>query len=107
MGTQAFLNQLRDLAQLYTLVVQALLNVSDKLGYNDISLPTGGLFDYRNGWTKPHSWHRFGMDADVRNIAAGPRRTVFALLAKWKFGVPPIVEGTPPHFHVCQLGPCE
>ncbi|HSN93174.1 MAG TPA: hypothetical protein VLS93_18235, partial [Anaeromyxobacteraceae bacterium] len=30
-----------------------------------ISLPRGGLFDFKSEWTKPHVSHRFGDDADV------------------------------------------
>ena len=30
-----------------------------------LSLPLGGLFDFRTQWQKPHASHRFGDDADI------------------------------------------
>lgn len=35
------------------------------LSINDISLPRGGLFDYKATWAPPHSSHRTGTDADI------------------------------------------
>jgi hypothetical protein len=35
-----------------------------KLSINDISLPMGGLFDIKGGWTKDHQTHRLGDAAD-------------------------------------------
>src|SRR5581483_9192749 len=32
---------------------------------NDMSLPWGGLFDIKNGWTVPHRSHRYGFNADI------------------------------------------
>ena len=39
---------------------------NNPLAYNDMSLPTGGLFDISGGWSKPHVSHRLGNDADLR-----------------------------------------
>jgi len=36
-----------------------------KLSVNDISLPRGGLFDYKKTWKPPHDSHRTGTDADI------------------------------------------
>ncbi|MCI0371695.1 MAG: hypothetical protein L0214_10010 [candidate division NC10 bacterium] len=35
------------------------------LRVNDISLPTGGLFDIKNNWRTPHLTHRVGRHADI------------------------------------------
>jgi hypothetical protein len=37
-----------------------------KLGYNDLSLPWGGLYDYHQTWHPPHCSHRSGLNCDVR-----------------------------------------
>ncbi len=36
-----------------------------KLSINDMSLPKGGLFDYKTTWAPPHNTHRTGTDADI------------------------------------------
>lgn len=56
------------------------LTMGDKLEYNDISLPKGGVFDFRaktpalggaSRWNQPHKTHREGQDTDV-NRPGGP-----------------------------------
>lgn len=39
------------------------------LGINDMSLPSGGLFDIHEDWNKPHSLHREGRSADIDQCA--------------------------------------
>jgi hypothetical protein len=45
-----------------------------RVAYNDMSLPTGGLFDISGAWSKPHTSHRFGNDADFRFPPVAQRR---------------------------------
>jgi len=42
-----------------------------KLDINDISLPYGGLFDVSGQWRSEHSYHREGLDVDVRTERPG------------------------------------
>jgi len=42
-----------------------------KLSVNDISLPKGGLFDYKNTWATPHKEHRTGTDVDINRKDGG------------------------------------
>ncbi len=42
-----------------------------KLSINDISLPMGGLFDYKNNWATPHREHRIGTDVDINRTDGG------------------------------------
>lgn len=42
-----------------------------KLSINDISLPKGGLFDYKNNWAAPHQTHRTGTDVDINRTDGG------------------------------------
>jgi hypothetical protein len=39
------------------------------LGLNDMSLPTGGLFDWQATWAPPHSQHSFGVACDIDHFA--------------------------------------
>lgn len=38
------------------------------MSVNDISLPTGGLFDFNSTWKAPHQTHRTGKDVDINQI---------------------------------------
>jgi hypothetical protein len=40
------------------------------LRINDVSLPSGGLFDINNNWSTPHSGHRVGVDVDIDDVDA-------------------------------------
>lgn len=58
------------------------------LGYNDMSLPWGGVFDYQDDdWTPPHCWHRNGLVCDVRTRFLDNDQKLFldVLLNKAKF----------------------
>ena len=43
------------------------LNKTGIMRINDISLPNGGLFDYRGTLEPPHKSHRVGKDVDIEN----------------------------------------
>ncbi len=47
-----------------------------RIGYNDISLPRGGVFDINGGWTPPHNEHRLGLSVDFRLGYNQQQRTV-------------------------------
>jgi hypothetical protein len=43
------------------------------LGINDVSLPSGGIFDIAGNWSPPHFWHRTGTSVDIdRRACADP-----------------------------------
>ena len=52
---------------------------------NDISLPSGGLFDVSGEWRPEHSEHREGLDVDVRTAIAGVRDGVKVRNAQGKW----------------------
>jgi hypothetical protein len=60
-----------------------------KLGYNDMSLPWGGVFDLDQNWHAPHCGHRVGTSVDVRtkNLNKTQRNKLQALLKKRGFGI--------------------
>jgi hypothetical protein len=41
------------------------------MSVNDMSLPWGGLFDYKGTFTTPHGFHRFGTDVDINRAPVG------------------------------------
>ncbi len=47
--------------------LQAALNNWPILGYNDLSLVHGGIFDINGTWAPPHITHRIGNTLDLRN----------------------------------------
>jgi len=47
-----------------------------RIGYNDISLPMGGIFDISGVWSSPHSEHRIGRNVDFRLGYTATQRTV-------------------------------
>lgn len=66
-GTEDTIEKLKKIGVAY-------YNITKKtrvLSINDISLPRGGLFDYKNTWKPPHKSHRTGTDADI-NQGQGP-----------------------------------
>ena len=83
-GTAKLLGALPDLALDF---LQAFPGV--KLGYNDMSLPWGGVFDIGKNWHAPHCGHRIGMTTDVRtkNLSKVQRTKLRALLKKHGFGI--------------------
>lgn len=74
-----------------------------KIWYNDMSLPYGGVFDTALNWMPPHSEHRSGRDVDVHTngLSVGQRRF---LSSRWVLlGGAPHPEAT--HFHLRYRGP--
>jgi hypothetical protein len=61
-GTQTLIDSIIDLATAYN---NRFAN-GPNLGFNDMSLPLGGLFDINGNWTTPHRTHREGHNVDLR-----------------------------------------
>jgi hypothetical protein len=57
----------RDLAAQYNARKQPVAQGS--LGLNDMSITTGGVFDYRGTWSPPHGQHSFGVACDIDHAA--------------------------------------
>lgn len=72
----------------------------ETLGYNDMSLVNGGLFDLDAAWQPPHFSHRFGTDIDVRLVAPERRARLRQLIRAADPGITIIVEGN--HWHLRQ-----
>ena len=66
------------------------------LEINDMSLVSGGLFDYQANWSRPHASHRFGLDADMRLVSPQDRPLLRNIFQSHSYMV--IVEGN--HWHV-------
>jgi hypothetical protein len=72
---------------------------NQRVAYNDMSLVTGGLFDISGAWSKPHTSHRFGNDADFRFPPVAQRRRARQII--YASGISLIiVEGD--HWHLRQ-----
>lgn len=78
------------------------------LGYNDMSLPWGGIFDVDSSaaaaWRRPHCWHRNGLVCDVRtsNLGNQHRITLDNLLLNAAFLINRKEKN---HFHSWLYGP--
>ncbi len=79
-GTPGTASALADMASQFAAILQAQLAAVPNVRVTAISLPQGGLFDFRTEWTPPHRSHRFGNDADI-GIRELTRRQRAALVA--------------------------
>lgn len=61
-GTPEALDALREIAKEYR------DRTGQRLSVNDLSLPWGGLFDFKNVYLPPHKTHREGTDADINQL---------------------------------------
>ncbi|HET8540928.1 MAG TPA: hypothetical protein VFL83_13735 [Anaeromyxobacter sp.] len=67
-GTADMGSALADMASTFSVLLQAPggpPRAVPTIQVNAISLPLGGIFDFRNEWQAPHWSHRFGTDADL------------------------------------------
>jgi len=72
------------------------------LGYNDMNLPLGGLFDLNDDWTEPHCGHR-GNSADLRttDVPMGRRRDLRRLIVVENgLALHDETQTAHPHFHL-------
>jgi hypothetical protein len=101
-GTASFISKLQAAAITYynTYIDQT----SHQLAINDISLPTGGLFDVETPpkvwvpWNPPHGEHRVGRSADIRLVPVDRRGHLRVILRNAGILERPYVE--PSHWHV-------
>ncbi|HKH49724.1 MAG TPA: hypothetical protein VKM72_34130 [Thermoanaerobaculia bacterium] len=96
-GISGFNAKLAQLANLYTGEFPG-----GKLGYNDMSLPLGGLFDWKATWKSPHSEHRIGVNVDLplRYFPAARRARVGQLAKSLKIKV---LQEDAEHWHLTNL----
>lgn len=93
-GTAGLLASLGSLAQTYSTAYPG-----QRLGYNDMSLPFGGLFDISANWGTPHKSHRLGTDVDLRLVPPQQRQSLQQMI--YRSGISLIlVEGN--HWHLRQ-----
>jgi hypothetical protein len=93
-GSASLLASLTSLAQTY-----AAAYPGQRLGYNDMSLPYGGLFDINANWSTPHVSHRLGTDVDLRLVPPQQRQALQQMIRS--SGISTIlVEGN--HWHLRQ-----
>ncbi len=97
-GTATLVNGIKALAR-------AFYGRFDKpLHVNDMSLPTGGLFDINDNWTTPHITHQTGHNVDMnRSEMSSTERTYFESTARslgFTVAVHPSGPGKPDHWHL-------
>jgi hypothetical protein len=63
-ATTAMAGQLQDMAASFAAGFDPTVSVPP-IQVTALSLPLGGLFDFRNEWSPPHVGHRFGNEADI------------------------------------------
>jgi hypothetical protein len=71
------------------------------LGYNDMNLESGGLYDIRANWSEPHCGHR-GDSADLRtnDIPMARLADVQLMIARAGLGLHDETDTDTPHFHL-------
>ena len=93
-GTPQFDGKLVKVANLYAAAFPG-----NKLNYNDISLPLGGIFDLDANWLPLHVSHRFGVDVDMRLVALAQRHKLDHIIKR--AGISTIFKKKePPHWHL-------
>jgi hypothetical protein len=93
-GTPTFNGALRTLADLYVAAFPG-----QRLAYNDMSLPQGGVFDLGGNWGPSHYEHRLGQNCDMRLAPPQQRRRLQQLISAAGLQ-PPHIEGD--HWHLRQ-----
>jgi hypothetical protein len=67
---------------------------------NDMSLPQGGLYDFRNSWAPPHATHREGRTVDINSTTmSNPEKQFFRQTAV-NLGFQVTLETNPEHWHL-------
>lgn len=86
----ATIDGLGALAEEFAAILFAQNQVAPPVRITALSLPEGGLFDFRNEWRPPHISHRFGDDADVgiHELSRAQRRALAIALAAAGFTTP-------------------
>jgi len=96
-GTSTMVGNLTKLAQAYKATFPG-----HRLGYNDISLPWGGIFDLGANWSPDHKAHRLGthVDADISLVPENRRKELRELIEE--SGLSRIILEYPTHWHLTQ-----
>lgn len=99
-GTARLIQALEALAKNYR------AQTGKPLPVNDMSLPHGGMYDFRREWTGPHVGHRLGTEVDVGSTLTGlvPRDSEFETILAEQGWFVPLPEGRPPHYHLILAG---
>ncbi len=92
-ATRQTLDTLLEIAEEYRALSDRQLSV------NDLSLPGGGLFDWKATYAPPHITHRTGTDADINRTGVDcnvdkPLKQAVAIVAKRRPGVVLVCENT-------------
>lgn len=67
---------------------------------NDMSLPDGGLYDFRNTWAPPHATHREGRTADINSTSMQQGERDFFKVTALSLGFSVTLETNPEHWHL-------
>lgn len=93
---QATIDSLSAMVQIFSKKLSKANKMPPLLRAVALSLPQGGLFDFKNQWHPPHVSHRYGDDADIgiRELSLSERRVLGAALMAAKFTTPVKAEST-------------
>jgi hypothetical protein len=101
-GTPEFIQSLQALADLFYAKYP-----QQYLGFNDMSLELGGLYDYKSTWAPPHAEHRLGTNVDLKTIDRTQAQLNF-IRSRWlwftrqtaRYAINDETDTGQPHFHL-------
>jgi hypothetical protein len=93
-GTGTLVSKIRQLATAFH------SKFSKDIFVNDMSLPSGGLFDYKGTWAPPHATHREGRTVDINSTSMSPEEQGFFRQTASSIGFRVALESNPPHWHL-------
>jgi hypothetical protein len=67
---------------------------------NDMSLPDGGMYDFKNTWAPPHITHREGKTVDINSTSMSQAEKDFFRAAALSLGFAVTLETNPEHWHL-------
>jgi hypothetical protein len=67
---------------------------------NDMSLPEGGVYDFKNTWAPPHVTHREGRTVDINSTSMSPGERDFFKSTALALGFSVTLETNPEHWHL-------
>jgi hypothetical protein len=96
-GTTPLLNAIKQLASIFRKQFKKPIYV------NDMSLPNGGLYDFKKNWRPPHRTHREGRTVDINSSTMSTQERAFFSLTAKKLGFSVKLEhgpGIKEHWHL-------
>lgn len=93
-GTQTLMAQVRELAKNFYGKFRKNLFV------NDLSLPDGGLYDFKNNWQTPHKTHREGRTGDINSTSMTADEKAWFRQRAAELGFSVTLETSPEHWHL-------